>query len=273
MSDHKLKLGVMVSVREDVEETIGKVRELGLPSCQVGWPPFGTLELGQKLSQAAEAAGVEITTLWAGLPGRAVWNFLQGPITIGLVPPATRWVRVQALEMAASVAAEIGVPAITTHVGFLPEYPYDPLYLETLEALKQVAHTCQDLGVQFWFETGQETPITLLRTIELIGTDNLGINLDPANLLMYGKANPVEALDVFGQYVCGVHAKDGEYPTEGDNLGVEKPMGEGRVDFPVLVPKLKEKGFRGALTIEREISGPEQIADIGRAIDLLTPLL
>ena len=129
------------------------------------------------------------------------------------------------------------------------------------------------MGLGFWFETGQETPITLLRTIHDIGTDNLGINLDPANLLMYGKANPVDALDVFGQYVRGVHAKDGEYPTNGRQLGVEKPLGEGRVNFPALLTKLKALGFSGALTIEREISGPQQIADIQKAKQMLTALL
>ncbi|HEY3397579.1 MAG TPA: sugar phosphate isomerase/epimerase family protein [Armatimonadota bacterium] len=273
MSDTKLKLGVMVYAAEDPVEPIARVRELDLPSCQIGWPAFGTVEHGRRVREAADQAGVEITTLWAGLPGRAVWNFTQGPITIGLVPPETRQVRVDALEAAARVAAEIGVPSITTHVGFLPEYPYDPLFLGTLEALRQVAATCQQCGVSFWFETGQETPITLLRTIQLIGTENLGINLDPANLLVYGKANPVDALDVFGEWVRGVHAKDGEYPTGGDNLGEERPLGEGRVNFPVLIPKLKAQGFTGALTIEREISGPQQVADIRAAVSLLTPLL
>ena len=126
--------------------------------------------------------------------------------------------------------------------------------------------------MQFWFETGQETPITLLRTIEDVGTGNMGINLDPANLLMYGKANPVDALDVFGKYVTGVHAKDGEYPTNGRDLGVEMPLGEGRVNFQVLIPKLKALGYTGALTIEREISGPQQNEDIRRAMELLDPL-
>jgi L-ribulose-5-phosphate 3-epimerase len=82
----------------------------------------------------------------------------------------------------------------------------------------------------------------------------------------------VDALDVFGRYVRGVHAKDGCYPTNGSELGRETPLGEGQVNFPVLIPKLKACGFGGALTIEREISGPQQIADIQKAIQLLTPL-
>lgn len=106
-----------------------------------------------------------------------------------------------------------------------------------------------------------------------IGTDNLGVNLDPANLLMYGKANPVDALDILGSFIKGVHAKDGEYPTEPGSLGVEKPLGQGRVNFQVLVPKLKSFGYSGALSIEREIAGSQQISDIKMAMELLRPLL
>lgn len=273
MSD-RLKLGVIVGLREKPEEAIEKVRRLDLPTCQVScWnPALITEEVGQRLKSAAGANDVEISTIWAGLPGPAVWNFIEGPTTIGLVPPQYRADRVEALKAAAAFARSIDVPSITTHVGFIPENPSDPLYHEVVEALKEVADACQNEGREFWFETGQETPITLLRTIEDIGASNLGINLDPANLLMYGKANPVDALDVFGQYVKGVHAKDGEYPTNGRELGREKPLGEGRVNFPVLVPRLKSLGFRGCLTIEREISGDQQIKDIERAKQILAPL-
>lgn len=273
MADQKLKLGVMVHLRDDPEGAIRKVADLGLPSMQLGWPPGKTVDDGLEVRRIADDMGVEITTLWASLPGLAVWNFIEGPITIGLVPPEWRAQRVQALEQAARIAAEMGVQSITTHCGFIPEFPGDPLYQGTIVALKQVMRTCDSLGVEFWFETGQETPITLLRTIQDVGSENMGINLDPANLLMYGKANPVDALDTFGEWVRGVHAKDGQYPTDGKSLGKEMPLGEGLVNFPVLVPKLKNCGFTGALTIEREISGEKQIEDIKRGIELLEPLL
>ena len=104
--------------------------------------------------------------------------------------------------------------------------------------------------------------MTLLRVIEDSGMDNLGINLDPANLILYGKANPVDALTVFGKYVKDVHAKDGNYPTNGRSLGEEKKVGEGSVNFPALIAKLKEIGYDGTLTIEREISGEQQAKDI-----------
>jgi len=268
----KLQIGVMLSARPTAEEAMKKVADLGLSACQVHWPAPGTLEAAKELREAADKYGVYIATLWAMPSGRMVWNFVEGPTTIGLVPVATRNQRTVELIEAARIAAAIGVGSITTHLGFIPEFPGDEDYYSTMQAIKSIATVCLDLGIEFWFETGQETPVTLLRIIEDVGTGNLGVNLDPANLLMYGKANPVDALDVFGQHVRGVHAKDGEYPTDGVKLGKEMPMGEGRVNFPALVPKLKEKGFTGVLAIEREISGPEQIEDVKRAMAILEPL-
>ncbi|NLF93204.1 MAG: sugar phosphate isomerase/epimerase, partial [Oligosphaeraceae bacterium] len=118
-------------------------------------------------------------------------------------------------------------------------------------------------GLGFWFETGQETPIVLLRVIEEIGDDNLGINLDPANLLMYGKGNPLDSLEVFGKYVRNLHVKDGMTPTDGRKLGREVQVGKGMVNFPRLVQRLREIGFDGEFIIEREIAeGEEQQRDI-----------
>ncbi len=271
----KLKLGVMAALAHGPEEILKRVHDFGLPTCQVDcWQPeLFTDETADRLVAAAETYGVEITTLWTGTPGAHYWDFVRGPVSIGLVPPESRDMRVAALKAGAAFAVRIGAPSITTHVGFIPESMTNPLYPGLLNTLRDVVEYCGALGLEFWFETGQETPVVLLRVIEDLGYDNLGINLDPANLLMYGKANPVDALDVFGQYVKGVHAKDGEYPTNGRELGVEKPLGEGRVNFPALIAKLKALGYTGALTIEREISGPQQNADIRRAIEVLNALV
>jgi len=273
-----LKLGVIVSLAgERVTGTRGsieKVRDLGLETCQLScWDPQAyTEEAAREVDLACEELGVEVTTVWTGYSGRMVWDFVEGPTTIGLVPPGTRAVRVDDLKRGAAFAKRLKVTSITTHVGFLPIDPADANYLGAVDAVREVATFCKGLGIGFNFETGQETPVTLLRCIEDVGTGNLGINLDPANLILYGMANPVDALDVFGQYVRGVHAKDGEYPTDGRKLGREKALGQGKVDFGRLVPRLLDLGYRGALTIEREISGEEQVRDILMAKEMLGKL-
>jgi len=109
--------------------------------------------------------------------------------------------------------------------------------------------------------------------IEDVNLGNVFVNLDVANLILYGKANPVDALDLLGPYVQGVHAKDGLWPTNPKELGVEVPIGAGRVDFPRIIVRLKELGYRGAVTIEREISGPQQMEDVRAAKAYLEKLI
>ena len=132
----------------------------------------------------------------------------------------------------------------------------------------------RQVGQYFLFETGQETPVTLLRTIEDIGTDSLGINLDPANLILYGKANPVDALDVFGKYAGAMSTpRTVCTPRTASTSDAKTPLGEGKVDFPRLIAKLREVGYDGSLTIEREISGEQQLKDILRGKALLEELI
>jgi len=113
-----------------------------------------------------------------------------------------------------------------------------------------------------------------MRTIYDIGFDNVGINFDPANIILYGKGNPVDAIDIFGDRIKGVHVKDGDYPTAPFRaLGKERVVGEGTVNYPVFLPKLLESGYTGDLYIEREISGEQQIADIKKTIDYIKQFL
>lgn len=269
-----MDIGVMQSLGNG-GDCFAPVRDFGLHCCQlVSWDlQLATPEVAATARRCAARDGVRISAVWGGVPGPARWNFTEGPTTLGLVPPAFRAERVAALKRWADFAAAVGAPAVITHVGFIPENLTDPLYPDVVAAIREVAEHCRSRGVGFWFETGQETPITLLRTIERVGTGNLGINLDPANLVLYGKGNPVDALDVFGKHVRNLHAKDGLYPTSGDSLGREVAIGQGKVDFPALIAGLKRLGFAGELIIEREIHGEEQARDIRAAVEYLGRLV
>lgn len=182
--------------------------------------------------EASQKHGIEITALWAGWTGPGEWNFYGGPQTLGIVPPAYRFTRLKELMAGADFARQLGVTDVITHVGFLPENPNDPDFTGTCAALRHLANYLKANGQYFLFETGQETPVTMLRAIEEIGTDNLGINFDTANLILYGKANALDAIDIFGKYIRNTHMKDGEFPTCGKYLGVEKPLGQGRANIP-----------------------------------------
>lgn len=263
-----MEIGVINPLRSG-GKCFDHVAQFGLHTCQLAvWSSSGlSRELAETVKHESESSGVRICAVWAGWPGPAKWNFTEGPVTLGLVPPQYREERMKALKAEADFAQMLGVPAIITHCGFIPENLTDPEYPVVLGLLREIATYCQERGLGFWFETGQETPVTLLRTINEIGTDNLGINLDPANLILYGKGNPVDSLDVFGQFVRNIHVKDGLYPTDGMSLGKEVPVGEGKVDFPRFLQRLKQIGFTGELIIEREISGDQQIKDIRKTVD------
>lgn len=263
-----MDIGVMSGLSEK-GEGLKTVADFGLRCCQVvSWSmELCRPEVAKATRKAAEDAGVRISAFWAGVPGPAAWNFTHGPVTLGLVPAEFRWARMEALKRWADFAAILGAPAIVTHCGFLPENMTDPDYEAVTVAIRDVAGYCKKLGLGFWFETGQETPVTLLRYIDAVGLDNLGINLDPANLLMYGRGNPIDALDVFGRHVRCVHAKDGNCPTDGLHLGPEVRVGTGAVRFPEFLRKLKSVGFAGDLVIEREIHGEQQRLDIARTVE------
>jgi L-ribulose-5-phosphate 3-epimerase len=258
-----MRLGLIVHVGQDPASTLKTVHDLGLPTAQVGVEDFSA-EMLSRLSAALKQYGIEATALNTAGPGPAVWDFYQGPETIGLVPRKYRQARIEHLKRASDFAKQAGIPALHTHFGFIPENPNNPLYGETVSAIREVAAHVKSNGQDLLYETGQETPVTLLRMITDVGLDNQFVNLDTANLILYGMGNPLDALDVIGKLVRGLHAKDGLFPTDPRRLGEEVPIGQGKVDFPRLFKRLKELDYRGPVTIEREISGPKQLEDIRR---------
>ncbi|MGD0697424.1 MAG: sugar phosphate isomerase/epimerase family protein [Terriglobia bacterium] len=267
-----MRLGLIIGVEKDPDAAIAKVHDLGLPTCQASLEGFSP-ETATRLKAALEKYGVEATAINTSGPGPNVYDFYQGPLTIGVIPRKYRRQRIDQLKRASDFAKQCGVPAVHTHFGFIPESPNDPLYGEAVEACREVVRHIKDNNQMALYETGQETPITLLRLIEDVGLDNQGVNLDTANLILYGKGNPVDALDVLGSRVRGLHAKDGLFPTDPHKLGEEVPIGKGKVDFPRLFRRLKELNYTGPVTIEREISGPQQMEDIRKSKAYLEKLI
>jgi L-ribulose-5-phosphate 3-epimerase len=267
-------LGMVTSVRKgsNADKVIARVRQLGFTTCQIGMSSQ-TDQDAADLRSALDKYQVKATAFMELGPGPMVWDFYHGPLTIGLVPPATRAARIAALKHAADFAQKAGIPAIQSHCGFIPSNPNEQLYKDVVAAIREVASHLKERGCMLLCETGQETPVTLLRAITDVGLDNVGVNLDVANLILYGNGNPVDALDVIGKYVHGMHAKDGLYPTDPRNLGKEVAIGKGKVDFRAVFKGLKALNYTNAVTIEREISGPEQTQDIQASKSYLERLL
>jgi len=267
-----LRLGLILGVEPEPDAAMATLKDLGIPTCQVYLNRFDS-PFAARLRKSLDSANIEATSLVVGGPGKETWDFYDGPLTIGLIPRETRAARIAHIRAAADFAVRCDIPAVQTHAGFIPENPNDPVYKEAVAAMREVVEYCGRYRQDFRYETGQETPTTLVRAMHDVGLTNQGVNFDLANLIMYGKANPVDAIEVLAPYIQGIHAKDGLWPTNPRELGAEVPIGKGKVDFPRIVERLKQIHYRGAVTIEREVSGPRQIEDVRAAVKYLHQLI
>src|SRR6266568_1739653 len=260
-----MALGLLISPFGAPEETVRRVHDLGFTNCFLsldGYINKFTADAAKQIQDLLAKYDVIATTVEVVRPEPLKWNFTEGPSTIGLVPPKTRAARIDALRQVSDFAKMVGIEQVQTHCGFIPEDPADALYPGAVEAIRTVAQHCQGNGQHFLMETGQETPTTMSRMIRDVAMPNLAVGLDTANLILYGKANPVDAADILGSHVRSVHAKDGRWPTNPSELGEEVLIGKGLVDFKKVFAKLHQLGYTGAITIERETSGPQQIEDV-----------
>ncbi len=271
-----MDVGLLIVPFDDPEERLRRVRDLGFSNCFLsldGYLGKFTPGLAAQFRDLLTKYQLIATAVEVVGPPPLVWDFLHGPSTIGLVPPSTRAARMDALRQASDFARLLDIGEVQTHCGFIPEDPANPLYAQTVEAIRAVAQHCHANGQLFLMETGQETPTTMSRMIRDVDLPNLGVGLDTANLILYGKANPVDAVDILGPHVRSVHAKDGRWPTDPDKLGQEVLIGTGLVDFRQVFTKLHQLGYAGAITIERETSGPQQIEDVRKEKAYLEAIL
>ncbi len=271
-----MKIGVMINLNmATLEESFQSAIQFGFDNCQLCcWDSSQfTEENAGRIAELKEQYNIDISAFWCGWEGPCEWNLVYGPSTIGLVPEAYRNNRMNTLIKCSDFIKTIGICDLVTHVGFIPTNPFSAEYAPLTAALRHLVEHCRKNGQFFLFETGQEPPVVLRRMIEDIGTDNLGVNLDPANILMYGMGNPIDAVDILHKFIRNIHGKDGILPTDGRSLGKELPVGDGMVCYPNFIKKLKSYGYDRYITIEREITGEQQKKDIAYAKLYLEKLL
>ena len=273
MRNEPMIIGMTVGGSDPIE-SLKKVESLDIATCQMyvppeEWWPKDRLELIKKTMQEK---GVRITALVCHFEGEEWDDIATIKRTVGLLNRATREKRVKEILSSSEFARNLAVKVLQTHIGFIPQERNDPDYQGLVKVLQRIADYCKRNNQTFTLETGQEKAQTLAMFIEDVNRPNLGVNFDPANMLLYDAGNPIEALDILGKYVIGVHCKDGKRPTKKGELGKEYPLGEGDVDIKCFIDKLKKIGYTGPLTIEREIAGEKQIRDILKAKELLERL-
>jgi sugar phosphate isomerase/epimerase len=248
---------------------------LGVDVVQIacGDPHHAAWEEGERMPEAARAAGFRMTGAMLGFPGEDYTT----PQTIqrsgGFGNPATRGERLERFRWALDRTRALGLSNLMLHAGFLPE-PGDPDRKPFLATLVQVSDLAQAKGVTVAFETGQETADLLRRTLDELRCPNLKVNFDPANMLLYDKGDPLRAVELLGPDVRSVHVKDANRPTTPGAWGDEVPLGRGRVNIREFVKTLKKVGYRGPLCIEREVGNQEErLADVAHGIRYLRECL
>ncbi len=255
------------------QDLISKLQPTGVRRVQLALDPLrDEPSVWGAAPEMLEAAGIGIASGMFGCVGEDYSTLNTIRLTGGILPDATweeNWTNIQAT---AELANKLGLKLVTFHAGFLPHEEADPSYMKLKQRLAQVADVFQARGISLGLETGQETAAVLFDFLHKLGKPGVGANFDPANMLLYDKGNPIEALRKLGPWVRQVHIKDARRTKTPGTWGEEVVVGTGEVDWPAFFTTLKEIGFNGDLCIERE-AGIKRVDDIRAARELVEKVL
>jgi sugar phosphate isomerase/epimerase len=271
-------IGVFASIDDGLGAALDVAHDLGLTTIHLHVPrrESRSLTACRALRDRLCSLGLNVTVVFAGFEGESYATIQRVQETIGLVPVATRPQRLTELKQVIDFTQALGADATGLHIGCLPHDTADPAFHAIVEATQEVCDHAARKGIHVHLETGQEPVETLLRFLEAVDRSNLFVNFDPANMILYGCGEPIPALRQVGRYVRSVHCKDARWSDRpGETWGEEVPLGEGAVDIVAFMRTLNEIGYRGPLTIEREIphAPARQRAEIAKAASLLSHIM
>lgn len=273
----KWPIGVFTSIDAGLGVKLEVAKELGIPTIQMHAPhrQTRTAENATKFTAKLNELGITLTCVFGGFEGESYADIPTVEKTVGLVPKATRAERLQEMKEISDFTKLLGCNVVGLHIGFVPHDTSSADYQEVVAVTRELCDHAKANGQAVHLETGQESADNLVQFIEDTKRDNLFINFDPANMILYGTGEPIEALRKVGKYVRSVHCKDATWSNEpGKTWGCEVPLGKGQVGMENYLKTLLEIGYTGPLTIEREIpQEPErQKSEIGHASQLLADL-
>ena len=273
----KWPIGVFISIDAGLGVHPEVAHDLGVPTVHLHTPhrESRTPERAKEFVERLEKLGIKVTVVFAGFEGESYADIPTVERTIGLVPVETRAERVAELKEIADFANLMGVKTVGLHLGFVPHDRTTSDYQDVLAVTRDICDHAKKNGQAIHLETGQEPADVLLAFLQDVERDNLFINFDPANMILYGCGEPIPALKTLGKYVRSIHCKDATWSDQpGKTWGAEVALGKGAVDFAAYLRTLNEIGYTGPLTIEREIPQEpvRQKAEIASAIETLESL-
>jgi sugar phosphate isomerase/epimerase len=270
----KWPVGVFTSVDAGLGVDLAVARELNIPTIQIHAPHAGNRDesAANEIRKRLESYGIVATAVFGGFEGESYADIPTVVQTVGLVPESTRASRLAEMKEISEFAKFLGCDVIALHLGFVPHDVDSKLYKETVEVTRELCQYAAANSQSLHLETGQETADGLVTFIDDTNCDNLFVNFDPANMILYGTGEPIEALQTLGNRVRSVHFKDARWADKpGEEWGEEVRLGDGQVDILKYMQTLKSIGYDGPLTIEREIpQEPErQKTEIGHAVSVI----
>ena len=254
------------------EQLIENLQAIGIPRVQLALDPLREKPAVWGRTAALFAQhGIRL----AGGMFTTVGEDYSTPETIkrtgGVVPDATWDENWRNLQTVVRLAAELDVKTVTFHAGFLPHEESDPAFAKLLDRIARIADLFAARGLALGFETGQETAETLSAFLQKLNRPNVGVNFDPANMILYEKGDPIAALRALGPWLRSCHLKDATRTSVPGTWGAEVPVGAGEVDWRAFFRTLDELKFTGDLALERE-AGTARIADIRQGKDYVLAL-
>ena len=257
----------------DPQALVTQLQTLGVPNVQLSLSPLAEEpELWGGAIQALQGAGLNVVS---GMftPVGEDYSTLQSIKKTGGVVPDEHWDKnLEIAQRAAQIAKAHGIPTVTFHAGFVPHDPADPGYQKLVDRLATLADVFAAADCDLLLETGQETADDLIAFLKAVDRPNLGVNFDPANMILYGKGDPIQAITKLMSYTRQVHIKDATATTTPGEWGSEVPVGTGDVDWPAFFAVLNNAGYTGYLVIERE-AGNDRAGDIAIARDYVVKQL
>lgn len=254
------------------EELIHKLTPIGIPRVQLALDPLREQpDVWECVGGQLRTAGFSIVSGMIGFVGEDYTTMETIHATGGVAPDETWEENWENVPRAAEIAARLGLPLVTFHAGFLPADEKEPAYAKMLHRLDLIADVFGAKGIDIGFETGQESANELLAFLKKLGRKNVGVNFDPANIILYDRGNPIEALRELGGWLKQIHIKDGTRTKTPGTWGEEVVVGTGEVPWRDFFATLREHGFTGHCCIERE-AGNTRGEDIRAAKELVERL-
>lgn len=253
---------------EDPQEEFENIASLGVEVLQLGGMPRSFLRYRPgELVEIARESNLRIVSATVSHEGEDYSTLESIAATGGLNVEFEH--RLDNFKRSADWLAEAEVHHVTSHIGFIPEDQADARRGTLAERVRAVVAALAQRGIHLALETGQETAANLKAFLDELSLDGLSVNLDPANMILYGKGDPSEAIDILGPAIGSVHCKDAVHSSKpGVTWGREVPFGQGDVDAEAWLTKLLAAGFTGPMIIERE-SGESRNRDVAAAVEII----